>query len=144
MINIQFPIEKPCIKNDNNKRLIFCMIRKKWLVLTPEEWVRQNLLLYLVLVKKYPQTLISVEKQILVNKQKKRIDIAVYKNESPFLLIECKNMDISLDPTVLSQSLSYFTSWNSRYIVASNGLMTLGFEKVCNELLPILEIPHWV
>jgi hypothetical protein len=114
------------------------------LLLTPEEWVRQNIILYLTLVKNYPHSLISVEKQIIVNNQKKRFDIAVYKNESPFLLVECKNMDESLNPHVLSQSLSYLSSWNSKYLIATNGTNTLGYEKVNNQLIPISEIPAWV
>ena len=144
MIQIHFPIEKPSIKKENNRLLIFCPVRKKWLVLTPEEWVRQNIILYLTIVKNYPNSIISVEKQIIVNNQKKRFDIAVFKNESPFLLVECKNMEESLNPQVLSQSLSYLSSLNAKYLIASNGTNTLGYEKVNDQLMPITEIPAWV
>jgi hypothetical protein len=94
-------------------------------------------------VKNYPQSLISIEKQIIVNQQKKRIDIAVYKNEIPFLLIECKNMDVHLHENTLSQSLAYLSSWHAKYLLISNGSQTFGFTKKDNNLVPIFDFPEW-
>lgn len=143
MILIQFPKEKPKLKKSTGKEFIFCSIRKKWLIFTPEEWVRQNLILYLTLVKHYPPSLISVEKQIMVNQQKKRIDIAVYKNNIPFLLIECKNMNVPLQESALSQSLAYFSSWNAEFLLVSNGVQTKGFSKNGLDFTPIISLPDW-
>jgi hypothetical protein len=143
MFTLHFPSEKPKLKKTANQMMIFCIARKKWLSFTPEEWVRQNIILYLTLVKNYPLTLISVEKQIMVNHQKKRMDIAVYKDESPFLLIECKNMDIPLHQDTLSQSLAYFSTWNAQFLFVSNGLQTVGFQKTLDNMMALTDFPAW-
>ena len=67
MIKIDYPAYQPQIKKENNNEFIFDKLRKQWIVLTPEEWVRQNFLNYIILVKKYPSSLIAVEKEIKIN-----------------------------------------------------------------------------
>ena len=88
MIKIVYPELKPAIKSENEKEMIFCIIRKRWMIITPEEWVRQNFLLYLINVLHYPASLIAVEKQLISAAVKKRFDIVVYKNSLPFMIIE--------------------------------------------------------
>ncbi|HXP52943.1 MAG TPA: type I restriction enzyme HsdR N-terminal domain-containing protein, partial [Bacteroidia bacterium] len=90
MIRIEYPIYQPKIKKENNKEFIFDEVRKQWLVLTPEEWVRQNFIQYLVLVKQYPASLMSVEKGQQLNELKQRTDIVIYnRNAQPKMIIEC-------------------------------------------------------
>ena len=95
MIKIEYPAYEPKIKKEADKESIFDEVRKQWVVLTPEEWVRQNFLQYLIQVKKYPASLIAVEKEILLGDIKKRFDIVVYdKNHQPLMIIECKEMSV--------------------------------------------------
>jgi hypothetical protein len=94
MIRIEYPSRKPAIRETGGKEQIFCMIRKRWVFLSPEEWVRQNILLYLSEVMHYPASLIAVEKQVAVAGMMKRFDLVVYKNDSPFMVIECKEMNV--------------------------------------------------
>jgi len=129
MIRIDFTGCNTAIKLINGKENIFCIIRRKWLLITPEEWVRQNLLCYMVQVLKYPASLIAVEKQISLGELKKRYDIVVYKSNHPFLVIECKEMNVKLTEAVLSQVLRYNISLNADHFLISNGVSTFGYLK---------------
>jgi hypothetical protein len=130
MIKIEFPKEKPRIRKSNDVNEIFDKIRKKWLVLTPEEWVRQNIILFLLLQKKYPSSLISVEKEIKLADLKKRYDIVVFDRQMlPWMIIECKEMNVMLSDKTLDQVLRYHISIPSKYLVITNGSHCFGFEK---------------
>ena len=132
MIKIEYPSYQPKIKKENNKELIFDEVRKRWVILTPEEWVRQNFLNYLTGIKKYPASLIAVEKEIKLGDLKKRFDIVVYdKNSKPWMIIECKEMNVALDKTVLEQALRYNITLQVPYLAITNGsyCMALSFEK---------------
>ena len=101
MIKIEYPIYQPKIRNQQHKEFIFDEIRRQWIILTPEEWVRQNFLQYLIRVKKYPASLIAVEKEIHLNDLMKRFDIVVYdRNTHPWMIIECKEMEVALTGSV--------------------------------------------
>lgn len=131
MIKIDFPPYQPKIKKEKGREYIFDTFRKRWIVLTPEEWVRQNFLQYLVQVKKYPAQLIAVEKEIKLGELKKRFDILVYDNNSkPLMMVECKEMNVPLTEEVLHQALRYNQSLSVKYIVITNGTDTAGF--LCN------------
>ena len=140
MIDLEYPNKKPSIKKDGDKDLIFCVIRKKWLVLTPEEWVRQNSLLYLTEVMNYPASLIAVEKQIMLGELKKRFDVVVYKNEQPFMLIECKELNVPIDQKTLNQALRYNIELQAPYCVISNVNTCYGF---LIENGSVVEISHF-
>ena len=130
MIKIEFPKEKPRIRKNNDVNEIFDMIRKKWLVLTPEEWVRQNIILFLLLQKKYPSSLISVEKEVKLADLKKRYDIVVFDRQMlPWMIIECKEMNVQLSEKTLDQVLRYHISIPSKYLIITNGSHCFGFEK---------------
>src|SRR4029079_850377 len=102
MIRIEYPAWPFRIKKETEKEFIFDEFRKQWLRLTPEEWVRQNFLQYLLQVKKYPASLTAVEKEIRLGELKKRFDILVYDNQhQPWLMVECKGMDVQLNQVVL-------------------------------------------
>jgi hypothetical protein len=130
MIKIDYPTPAFRIKKENDKEYIFDALRKKWLLLTPEEWVRQNFIQYLLQVKKYPSTLIAVEKEISLGELKKRFDILVYdNNHQPWMMIECKAAEVKLDETVLQQVLRYNMSIPVEYIIITNGNATFGWER---------------
>jgi hypothetical protein len=100
MQNLNFPSYTFRFKNSENKMAIFDEIRKKFVVLTPEEWVRQHVVQYLLLEKKYPKSLINVEKLVKVNGLNKRYDIVVFQpNGEIFMLIECKAPEVAYFPT---------------------------------------------
>jgi type I site-specific restriction endonuclease len=144
MIKIEYPAYQPKIKMQQDKELIFDEIRKQWVVLTPEEWVRQNLLQYLVLVKKYPAALIAVEKEIRLAAITNRFDIVVYdRNTQPWMIVECKEMNISLTQTVLDQALRYNISLNVPYIVITNGSYCYGFSGKKGQLEELHRLPEF-
>jgi len=142
MFTPEYPKQPLPIKTIDNKHHILCAIRKKWIILTPEEWVRQNFLQWLFLVMQYPQTLIAVEKEIIVNGLKKRFDILVYnRDHQPWMLVECKAHTIPLQESVFLQALRYNIATPVNYIVVTNGLHCRAIEKVAGELKEITALP---
>ncbi|HJV19363.1 MAG TPA: type I restriction enzyme HsdR N-terminal domain-containing protein [Sediminibacterium sp.] len=121
---IPYPEYQPKIKGTAGKELIFDEVRKQWVKLTPEEWVRQNFLNYLVKVKQYPPALIAVEKEILAGEMKKRFDILVYQNDKPWMIIECKEQNFPLTEAVIKQLLAYYSVVQTSYMVITNGHYT--------------------
>jgi len=118
------------IKDEEGKLSIFDPLRKKFLILTPEEWVRQHLINYLIFYKKYPKSLFSMEKGIKYNLLLKRFDILILDREaSPFLLVECKAPTIKLSQKTAEQIAVYNKSIGARYLAISNGL-----QHICLEL----------
>ena len=113
------------IKKENSIRYIFCFIRKKYLVITPEEIVRQLFILYLIKIKHYPKNKIAVEKQVLVNGLSKRFDIMVLdKTFQPWMLIECKAPNVRIEQQVFNQVARYNTALNTDLIIVTNGKET--------------------
>ena len=112
------------IKNRENKRYIFDVVRKKDILLTPEEWVRQHCLQYLIQEKNYPLSLINVEKKLKVYSRDKRYDIIVYTPQGEVtLLVECKAPHVAIDQDVFDQIARYNLSANSQYLMVTNGLI---------------------
>ncbi|QHS62365.1 type I restriction enzyme HsdR N-terminal domain-containing protein [Chitinophaga agri] len=125
MISIEFPAPDFKIVKENDKTLIFDRYRKRYVILTPEEWVRQNFLGYLVKTLGYPQSLIGVEKEIYLGELKKRCDIIVYnRSMQPWMIVECKEMDIPLTEATLAQILRYHMVLPATYLVITNGVNT--------------------
>ena len=98
------------------------------MVLTPEEWVRQNLLLYFIEVMKYPASLMAVEKQLKLGELNKRFDIVLYKNEQPFMLVECKEMNVPVTQKTLQQVLRYNINLQAAHFILTNGTDCYGFK----------------
>lgn len=99
------------------------MIRKKFIVLTPEEWVRQHCIHFLIEEKNYPISLINVEKELKINDLKKRYDIVVFNSDGSIrLLIECKAPKITIDQNVFDQIAQYNFILNADYLMVTNGL----------------------
>ncbi|MBN2891736.1 MAG: type I restriction enzyme HsdR N-terminal domain-containing protein [Bacteroidales bacterium] len=110
-------------KFEKNDELIFDPIRKKYIILTDEEWVRQNILRYLVDFLKYPQSLLGVEKQIKVFNTIKRPDIIVFNNNlKPKMIVECKRPQIDISNDTLNQAINYFIELKADYFLLTNGL----------------------
>ncbi len=111
------------IKTEKEQRFIFDPIRKKHLVLTPEEFVRQLVILYLVQVKNYNINYINVEKQLIINGLKRRFDIIVYDSTmQPFLLVECKAPKIPINQATFDQIAQYNMPLQTQYLMVTNGI----------------------
>lgn len=123
MQKLAFPAYSFRLKNSENKPFIFDVIRKKFLVLTPEEWVRQHILQFLSQDKKYPLSLINVEKEIKVGNTRKRYDIVVFKPDGRlFLIVECKAPSIKITQDTFDQIARYNLQLEADYLMVSNGL----------------------
>jgi len=144
MIKINYPAYQPKVKKEFNKEFIFDEVRKQWVALSPEEWVRQNFLQYLIQTKKYPASLIAIEKEIFLGDVKKRFDIVVYdSNTAPWMLIECKEMNIILNEAVLNQVLRYNINLQVPYLVVTSGSYCFAFKSEHQQLQEINELPDF-
>ena len=123
MQQLNFPAYSFRFKNSENKVAIFDEIRKKFVILTPEEWVRQHTVRYLLEEKKYSKSYINVEKMITINGLTKRYDIVVFNPDgSIFVLIECKAPEVSITQNVFDQIARYNMVMDANYLMVTNGL----------------------
>lgn len=123
MEKLNLPTYSFNIKLIEQRKYIFDFIRKKFVILTPEEWVRQNFLKYLVDEKKYPASLIAVEMEFKLNKLSKRSDAVIYnKSGNPVLIVECKAASVKIDQKVFDQIARYNMKLNVEFLVVTNGL----------------------
>lgn len=144
MIKIDFPAYAPAIKRSNSKDFIFDPIRKQWVLLTPEEWVRQHFLQYLQESLQYPTSLIAVEKGIDVNGLLKRFDVLVYNEYfQPWMVIECKEMSVPLTEEVLHQVIRYNSVLQANFLVITNGAHTMAFQMEQGEFIALNALPRW-
>ena len=142
MIKIAYPPHPFKIKNEEGKEVIFDEVRKRWTRLTPEEWVRQNFLQYLIQTKKYPPALIAIEKEIYLGELKKRFDILIYNTaHEPWMMIECKAMTVPLNEKVLEQVLRYNLSAPVPFLVITNGSYVAGWERTSQGVEVLEELP---
>jgi len=123
MQELNLPTYKFRIKSNENKYFIFDIIRKKYVVLTPEEWVRQHYVHYLIEEKKYPISLISIEKKLTINQLTKRTDILIFNAEgNPDIIVECKAPTIKITQETFDQIARYNLKLNANYLILTNGL----------------------
>ena len=123
MQNLNFPTYSFRLKNSENNTHIFDVIRKKFVVLQPEEWVRQHCVQYLIQEKNYPISLINVEKVVLINGLKKRYDIVVFNpNGSLALVVECKAPKVKITQAAFDQIARYNLTLKASYLMVTNGL----------------------
>lgn len=144
---LNFPEFEPKLKYKNNQTFILDSIRKKWLLLTPEEWVRQHLVNYLLTIKNYPASLISLETGLKYNSLQKRSDILVYnKAGNPFLLVECKSTEVTINQKVIDQVSVYNKSIHATFLCVTNGLKHYcwTFNKITSEFEILKQIPDFV
>lgn len=122
MQQLNFPSYTFRFKNSENKVAIFDEIRKKFIVLTPEEWVRQHVVQYFLQEKKYPKSYINVEKLVKINDLKKRYDIVVYNPDgSIFILVECKAPEIKIAQNTFDQIARYNLTLKAQFLMVTNG-----------------------
>ncbi|WP_278035611.1 type I restriction enzyme HsdR N-terminal domain-containing protein [Flavobacterium nitratireducens] len=123
MQKLNFPTYNFRFKNSENKMAIFDEIRKKFIILTPEEWVRQHVVRFLLEEKQYPKSLINVEKVLLVNGLRKRYDVVVFNPDGSIqILVECKAPEVKITQMTFDQIARYNMTMKSTYLMVSNGL----------------------
>jgi hypothetical protein len=141
MQTLKLPEYEVQLRVATNKE-IFCLIRKKWMVLTPEEWVRQHFLNLLIKHLNYPKGLIKLEHSMNYFRTAKRSDITVLdRNGNVFLLVECKSADVALDKKVMNQLSEYNKVLDSKYLAISNGMKHFIWEKKGDGFEQINEFP---
>lgn len=143
MLRVNYPFFNFRVKEEKNKQVIFDEIRKKWVRLTPEEWVRQNFIQFLLQVKQYPASVIAVEKEIRLGELKKRCDLVVYKEHKPWIIIECKEQDVPLTESVLQQSLRYNITLQVAIILITNGTSSFAFQLTDGHAQELNDLPLW-
>ncbi len=119
---LNFPTYSFQLREDGSSRQIYDVFRRKWLVLTPEEWVRQHAAMYLIDLG-YPSGLLALEKSLVLNGMQRRADIIVYDRQGlPFLLVECKSTDVKISQKTLDQAARYNLTLKVPYLFITNGL----------------------
>jgi len=134
MVVLQFPSYSFKTKSKENISYIWDPIRKKDIIITPEEWVRQHTIQFLIQEKKYPEQWMAIEKQFTINNQHKRADIVVYNHDlQPHIIVECKAPNIKITQETFDQIARYNLSLDAKYLMITNGLQhfycQMNFEK---------------
>ena len=123
MQKLNLPTYNFKLKSNEKQTLIFDNLRKKYFVLTPEEWVRQHFVQFLIEEKKYPVSLIALEKQLVVNNLKKRTDIVIYNKQGvPDIIVECKAPHIKISQDTFDQIARYNLKLKAKYLIVTNGI----------------------
>lgn len=131
-------------KNEKGNLQVFDIIRKKFVEATPEEWVRQHVIHYLINHKQVPASMISVEKQLLLNNTKRRTDLVVFNsNLKPILIIECKAPEVEINQLTVNQALRYNLELNVAAVFLSNGLNHIFLKLNQNSPEILKEIPNY-
>jgi hypothetical protein len=146
MQELNFPYFEFRLRTINNRQEIFDPVRHKFVALSPEEWVRQHLIAYLIEIKGYPVSMIGVEKQLMLNKLPKRFDLVIFaRNASPFLLVECKAPGVEITENTFDQAARYNMLLHAEYFLITNGLehYTCRIDYERRQYIFIEEIPHF-
>ena len=144
LIPLNLPKATLTLTRKDNVIFVNCLIRKKKIILTPEEWVRQHYINYLSSYLLYPLSFISVEKELNYFGLKKRWDIVVYNNLfNPIILVECKAPNIKLNQEALKQVFTYQNKLNCEFIVLSNGIEDSNWQvdQLKKKITEVYEIP---
>ena len=134
------------MKSEGEKTYIFDVVRKKYLLLTPEEWVRQNFIHYLNKEKKYPLGLMGVEQMVKYNSLKTRADIVMYNTEGKAnIIVECKAPDVKITQDTFNQIAKYNSQLKVKYLLVTNGMnhycCKMDYES--NRITFLEEIPNY-
>ena len=129
MIFINYPPHQYKIRErELKKEEIWDDVRRQWVSLSPEEWVRQNFVQYMIQICQYPAPYISMEKRIQIGDVKKRFDILVYnKAARPWMMVECKAKEVQLSKRTLNQIINYNMAVPVPYLVITNGHFCYGY-----------------
>ncbi len=131
-------------KNEKGNLQVFDIIRKKFVEATPEEWVRQHIIHYLINHKEVPLSMISVEKQLILNNTKRRTDLVVFNSAlKPILIIECKAPEVEINQLTVNQALRYNLELNVASVFLSNGLNHVFLKLDQNSPEILKEIPSY-
>jgi hypothetical protein len=123
MVKLNLPSFEFELRKEGERVLIFDALRKRHVVLTPEEWVRQHFIQYLISHLKYPRSLIKVEGGLIFNSLHKRSDIVVFdRTGNPWMIVECKAPDLKLSERTLLQASTYNHTLKAKYVVVTNGM----------------------
>jgi len=122
---LNFPNYTFQFQESPRKKMIFDVVRKKYIILTPEEWVRQHVVHHLLYDKGYPASLLAIETGIKFQGMIRRCDVVAYKENKPFLLIECKAPSVALSKDIIAQIARYQSVLKVPYLFISNGLQHL-------------------
>lgn len=123
LISLNFPENYQIrLKQAQDNTYIFCFVRKKWLVLTPEEWVRQHCIQFLLNDLGYSLSAMAVETKVHINGMQKRVDIVVYKQAQTWIIVECKAPHIKIDQSTFDQIARYNIQLGGNYLMLTNGL----------------------
>ncbi|CAG5079846.1 type I restriction enzyme HsdR N-terminal domain-containing protein [Parvicella tangerina] len=141
MQKLNFPQYQFDVKRDDDRLFILDQVRKKWVSLTPEEWVRQHTIAFLVMERKFPAGLIGIEKAVKINQMNKRFDVVCYNQDTnPVLLVECKAPEVEITQTVLDQALRYNSQLQVNYLLLTNGIThVIAFVDYKNKKLEYLD-----
>ena len=124
MTTLNLPTFDYTLRKQSGKVFILDILRKKYLVLTQEEWVRQHFIHFLIKVHNYPRALIKVEGGLTFNSLQKRSDIVVFNRQGqPWMIVECKAPDVKLKQETIEQAAVYNHTLKARYIVITNGMI---------------------
>lgn len=145
MIFINYPPHQYKIRETQpRKEEIWDDVRRAWVSLTPEEWVRQNFLQYMIQIMKYPSPYIAVEKKLVIADVKKRFDVLVYdKAVRPWLMVECKSRETPLEKKVLAQVLNYNIAIPVPYLIITNGFYCYGYHRTNDDLVALESLPEY-
>ncbi len=131
-------------KNEKGNLQIFDVVRKKFVEATPEEWVRQHIIHFLIIHKQVPASMISVEKQLILNSTKRRTDLVVFNSTlKPILIIECKAPEVPINQLTINQALRYNIELNVPTVFLSNGLQHICIKLQKNNPEVLKEIPNY-
>jgi hypothetical protein len=139
-LELNFPAEVTALvrhKQEGNQNLLWDPCRKKWLVATPEEWVRQHAISYLYLLG-YSFALIETESGLRTGFKEKRSDALVYKHSAPFILVECKAPTVKIDQKVFNQAFNYNQRLQAKHLYLTNGKQHIFWDVTGNKALESL------
>jgi len=134
------------LKVENGQVKVLDIIRKKFVAFTPEEYVRQTLIHFLIKEKKYPKNLMSLEHEFKLHGQKKRADIVVYNNKAkPIMIIECKAPTVKITQNAVNQVANYNIHYKVKYLLVTNGtdFYTFSIDRETNQVRSLKVIPEY-
>lgn len=144
MLPLSFPQPDFQVRKENEQPQIFDRLRKRWVKLTPEEWVRQNMIAMLTETLGIPSAYIGVEKEIILDGLKKRFDLLIYnQTHQPWMLIECKASSVALSESTAEQLLRYHRVIQAKHLIITNGKEAMGWEYQSGEIITLKEWPIW-
>jgi hypothetical protein len=142
MLTVTFPPPAFRIRQGHGCEEIFDLVRRKWVALTPEEWVRQNWLAYFINILHYPASLIAVERELQVGERRRRFDVVVFSRQgTPWLLLECKAHGEPVSDKTVQQMLSYQSMLGCPVIMVSNGSHHAAWHVQDGQFLPLNKVP---